>query len=77
MDFASPSIMNSTVFEGKNGTLGLDTPPRATESSRHIAVKHNFFREHFGEVKGIMIQRVESKEQKADVFTKVLLSETL
>ena len=63
--------MQSTVFEDNNGSLGLATSPRKTLRTFQIDVKYHFFREHVGEVEGVMIQRVESKEQKSDVFTKV------
>ena len=61
MEFSSPVIMNSAVFEDSNGALGLATSTRKTTRTRHIAVKYHFFREHVNEGKGIMIQRVESK----------------
>ena len=64
--------MHSTVFEENNGALGLSKPPRTSLRTRHISVKYHFFREKFGENKGIMIHRVESKDQKADIFTKGL-----
>ena len=72
MEFASLTIMHSTLFDDNNGALGLVTSPRKTPRMRHIAVKYHLFREHVSEVKGIMIQRVEFKDQKSDIFTKVL-----
>ena len=72
MEFASLTIMHSTLFDDNNGALGLVTSPRKTPRMRHIAVKYHFFREHVSEVKGIMIQRMESKEHNTDVFTNVL-----
>ena len=68
--FASPTIMQSTVSENNNDALGLAKSPSKIPSTRHIDVKYHFFREHVGYGKGIMIQRVESKQQKADVFNK-------
>ena len=76
MEFAYPVIMNSILFEDNNGAMGLDTSNRKTTRVRHIAVKYHLFREHVGEGKGIMIQRAEYKDQKADVFNKVLPEET-
>ena len=64
--------MYSTVFEEKNGVIGLDTSLRKTQGMRHVAVKYHFFRENVGEGKEIMIQRVESKDQNDDGFTRVL-----
>ena len=58
MEFTSPSIMNCTVFEENNGNLGLATSLRKTQRMHHIPVTHHFYREHVGEGKVIMIQRV-------------------
>ena len=64
--------MHYTVFEYNTGALGLATSPRKTIRRSQIAVKYYFFRKNIGEGKGIIIQRVEYKEQKNDVFTKLL-----
>ena len=37
-----PAIVHSTVFEYKNGALGLAKSPRTTPRTRHIAVKYHF-----------------------------------
>ena len=72
MEYAPHTTMHYTVFEENTGALGLATSTRTTTRTRQIAVKYHFFRKHVGEGKGIMIQRVEYKEQKNDVFTKLL-----
>ena len=46
------------------------TFPRMTASSKHIAVKYNWFRQHVG--KEIVIRKIESENQKTDIFTKGL-----
>ena len=56
--------------------MGLDTSPRTTPRKSHISVKYHLFRGYVGEGKEIMTQRVESKDQKAYVFTEVLGEET-
>lgn len=62
---------HSTVFEDNNGTLSLARTPAMTPRTKHIGVKYHFFREHVrnGTVK---IVKVESENQKADIFTKGL-----
>ena len=40
MEFVSPATMHSTVFEDKNGALGLAESPRKHPSTHHIAVKY-------------------------------------
>jgi hypothetical protein len=60
------------VFEDNNGALGLALSPRITPRTKYIGVKYHFFREHIGVDKGITIHKIESAEQKADIFTKGL-----
>ena len=72
MEYAPQTTMHYTVFEDNTGSLGLATSPRKTTRRSQIAVKYHFFRKNVGEGKGIMIQHVEYKEQKNDVFTELL-----
>ena len=72
MEFAPPASMHYAIFDNNNGALGFYTSPRKNPRTRHIVVKYNFLRDQVGEGKGIMDKRVESKEHKADVFTKGL-----
>ena len=44
--------------------------PRLTPTSKHIAVKYHWFRDHIG--KDFDIEHVESEQQVADLFTKGL-----
>ena len=68
-DYAA--TMKSTVFEDNNGALGRATSPKMTPRTRHIAVKYHFFKEHVkpGEIE---IVKVDTKAQKANIFTKGL-----
>jgi hypothetical protein len=43
-----------------------------TPRTKHIAVKYHHFRSKIGPDKGIIIQRIDTNEQKADIFTKGL-----
>ena len=72
LDFAKPSIMRSKVFEDNNGALQLAQSPKISPRTKHIAVKYHFFREKIGEDKGVVIEKVESINQLADMFTKGL-----
>jgi hypothetical protein len=69
---AIPTILHSTVFEDNNGALALATSPKISPRTKHIAVKYHHYRSKIGVDKGIVIQRVDTTEQKADVFTKGL-----
>ena len=44
-----------------------------TPRTKYIAVEYHWFREHVGEDKGIILKKVDSEVQKADIFTKGLV----
>jgi hypothetical protein len=69
---ALPTILHSTVFEDNNGALSLATSPKISPRTKHIAVKYHHFRSKIGPDKGIIISRIDTTEQKADIFTKGL-----
>ena len=60
----------STTYEDNNGAIVVETSPSMTPKSKHIAVKYHWFRQHVG--KEFVIQKIESENQKADIFTKGL-----
>jgi hypothetical protein len=76
LDFSQPAILHSTVFEDNNGALSLALSPKMSPRMKHIAVKYHHFREHVGEDKGIMVVKIDTTIQKADIFTKGLPAET-
>ena len=63
-------VSSSAVYEDNNGSEVVSTSPRMTPSSKYIAVKYHWFRQHVG--KQIVIRKIESENQKADIFTKGL-----
>ncbi|MGH3053371.1 MAG: Ty1/Copia family ribonuclease HI, partial [Gaiellaceae bacterium] len=65
----------STVFEDNTGALGMAKSPKLTPRNRHIAVKYHFFRSHVHDG-AIEVVKIDTKEQKADIFTKGLPRET-
>ena len=48
----------------------MASSPNMTPTSKHISVKYNWFRKHVG--KEIVIQKIESENQKVSIFTKGL-----
>jgi hypothetical protein len=68
-------MLHSTVFEDNNDALSLAVAPKITPRTKHIAVKYHHFRESIGENKGILIVKIGTSEQKADIFTKGLTSD--
>ena len=63
-------VSSSTIYEDNNGAMVVATSPRMTPSSENISVKYHWFRQHVG--KEFVIRKIESENQKADIFTKVL-----
>ena len=60
----------SEVFEDNQGALTVAQSPRFTPTSKFIAVKYHWFRSHVN--KEFELVKVESKLQKADIFTKAM-----
>ena len=58
----------STIYEDNNEAIVVATSPRMTPTSKHIAVKYHWFVQHVG--KEFVIRKIESENQKADIFTK-------
>ena len=67
------TTMKVTVHEDNEGALALAKlePGRSTPRSKHYAVKYHWFREHIKD-RGIILQKVDTKSQLADIFTKGL-----
>ena len=69
------ALVHSTIFEDNNGALALASSPRIAPRTKHIAVKHHFFRSHVDPKNGLSISKIDTDLQKADVFTKGLSAE--
>ena len=63
-------VSSSTIYEDNNVAIVVATSPRMTPTSKHIAVKYHCFRQHVG--KEFVIRKIESENQKADIFIKGL-----
>ena len=72
LDFVKPAMLHSTLFQDNNGALGLTKAPKVTPSTKNIAAKYHWFKYHISKEKGFDLVKVESAEQKADIFTKGL-----
>ena len=66
-------VSSSTFYKDNNGSIVVEISPRVTAKSKHIDFKYHSFRKHFG--KEFLIRKIESENQKADIFTKVLQGE--
>ena len=63
-------VSSSNIYEENNRAIVVATSPRMTPKSKQISVKYNCFRQHAG--KEFVIRKIESDNQKADIFTKGL-----
>ena len=63
--------MISTVFEDNNGALSLATTHKVTSRTKHFNIKYHFFWENV-ENGDIVIKRIDTQEQRADILTKRL-----
>ena len=41
-------VSSSTIYEDNNGAIVVTKSPKMTPSSKHIAVKYHWFRQHDG-----------------------------
>ena len=67
------SQIRTTVWEDNNGALTLANlePGRTTSRSKHFAIKYHWFREKLIP-NNIKVEKVDTKEQIADILTKGL-----
>ena len=63
-------VPSSTIYEDNNVAIVVTTSPRMNPISKHIAVKYHWFMQHVG--KEFVIQKIESENKKADIFSKGL-----
>ena len=72
LNILNTSLVRSTIFEDNMGCLSLVNVPKMSPKNKYLALKYHFFRSQIGESKGIIAKYVNTKEQKADIFTKGL-----
>ncbi len=65
------TTLNVKVHEDNAGALILmnTKPPQYTHRSKHYAIKTNWIREQI-QARGIVVVKIDTKEQKGDIFTK-------
>ena len=60
------------MFEDNQGVISLVNVPKMSSHNKYLMLKYHFFCEENGESKGIVVEYVNTLEQKADIFTKGL-----
>jgi hypothetical protein len=72
--------VKSTIFEDNNGAIATATSQKLTPRTKHIAIKYHFVKQYFGHknssVHPFQLKKIDTSEQKADIFTKGLNAET-
>ena len=63
-------MSSSTIYEENNGAIIVAISPSMTPTSKHIDVKYHWFRQYVG--REFVIRKIESENQKAEIFTKGL-----
>ena len=72
LEVLKTSVIKSTVFEDNQGVISLVNVPKMSSRNKYLQLKYHVFREEIGESKGIVVEYVNTLEQKADIFTKGL-----
>jgi len=75
LDKDYPVRMKSKVFEDNNGCISLATSPKITPRSKHIGTAFWFFKERIQDG-SIEVLKIDTTEQKADIFTKAMTGAT-
>jgi len=71
LSYCKESVIHSKVWEGNMGTIQLaEAANKVTFRTKHIVVKYHFFCSHLSDE--VKIQKVDTTEQLADIFTKGL-----
>ena len=68
---AQTPVVKCTAFEDNAGALELANAPRMRPRTKHINIKYHHFRDYVEQGK-IKIEKVDTKEQLADLGTKPL-----
>ena len=73
-------LVKSTIFEDNNGCISTAKAPKLTSRTKHIAIKYHFVRNFFSpygvEDHPFVLEKIDTKLQKADNFTKGLNADT-
>ena len=67
-------VSSSAIYKDNNGAIVMATSPRMTTTSDHTYVKNYWFSQQVGNE--FLIRKIESENQKADIFTKGLQVQT-
>jgi Reverse transcriptase (RNA-dependent DNA polymerase) len=69
------TVMHARVFEDNSGALALANAQRLTQTTRYFATRLHHFWEHVRR-QDLKVEKIDTKEQRADYFTKGLTRES-
>ena len=73
------TLLKSHIFEDNNGAISVATTKKMSSRTKHIGVKYLFVKQYFGDKKfqnhPFVLKKIDTNEQKADIFTKGLVAE--
>ena len=68
--------VKSKIFEDNNGAISMASTPQMSPRTKHMATKYHFVKQHFGtkhiDDHPFILEKIDAKDQKADIFTKGL-----
>jgi hypothetical protein len=71
-----PVTVKTRIYEDNNGAISTATTPKMTPRTKHIGVKYHFVKDYFARNKmgnhPFDLVKIDTNNQKADVFTKGL-----
>ena len=76
------SVIQSKIFEDNNGCITTAEAPKLSPRTKHIAIKYHFVRNYFNKnptnrmKHPFALKKIDTLEQKADIFTKGLTADT-
>lgn len=76
------SVIQSKIFEDNNGCIFTAEAPKLSPRTKHIAIKYHFVRNYFNKnptncmKHPFVLKKIDTLEQKADIFTKGLKADT-
>ena len=68
-------ILESTVFEDNNVAIATANAVKMTPRTKHIVVEYHFFKSRIGADKVILLEKIDTLIQRADILTKGMAPE--
>ena len=70
VDMGKDNKLKSTVFEDNSGALALAKAKRMNPRTKYIAAPYHWFHEKLTDDSGIVLEKIDTAVQRADIMTK-------